>query len=47
MPEGPEVRREARARAAALVGVPIERIDYRYRVSPAGHGVCAVPASPA
>ncbi len=29
MPEGPEVRREARALAAALVGVPIECIDYR------------------
>jgi endonuclease-8 len=29
MPEGPEIRREARAIARALVGRPLERIDYR------------------
>jgi endonuclease-8 len=29
MPEGPEVRREAQAIAAALVGVPLVRLEYR------------------
>jgi endonuclease-8 len=30
MPEGPEIRREARRLARALVGAPIERIEYRW-----------------
>jgi endonuclease-8 len=29
MPEGPEIRREARAIARALAGAPLERVEYR------------------